>query len=118
MIVPAQTHVATAHAVELTGAKAVFVDVDPNSGNIDPNIVETAITAKTKAIAVVHYLGVMAEMDCLKEIAKKFDLFLLEDCALAHGASLNGVHAGLHGDAGVFSFYPVTHLKINGMYPS
>jgi perosamine synthetase len=110
VIVPAQTHVATAHAVELTGAKAVFVDVDPNSGNIDPNIVETAITAKTKAIAVVHYLGVMAEMDCLKEIAKKFDLFLLEDCALAHGASLNGVHAGLHGDAGVFSFYPVKHL--------
>ena len=110
VIVPAQTHVATAHAVELTGAKAVFVDVDLKTGNIDPALVEAAITDKTKAIAVVHYLGVIADMQRLSAIAKANKLFLIEDCALAHGAILNGLHAGLHGDAGVFSFYPVKHM--------
>ena len=110
VIVPAQTHVATAHSVELTGANAVFVDVDLETGNILPEQVERAITRNTKAIAVVHYLGVMADMPRLAKIARENGLFLLEDCALAHGAKLNGVHAGLHGDAGVFSFYPVKHM--------
>ena len=110
VIVPAQTHVATAHSVELTGARAVFVDVDPIDGTIDPELVEASITERTKAIAVVHYLGVMADMARLKVIADKHNLFLLEDCALAHGGTMNGVHAGLHGDAGVFSFYPVKHM--------
>jgi dTDP-4-amino-4,6-dideoxygalactose transaminase len=110
VIVPAQTHVATAHAVELTGAKAVFVDVDRETGNIDIGKIEQAITPRTKAVAVVHYLGVPVEMPRVKELTAKYDLFLLEDCALAPGAWLDGVHAGLHGDAGVFSFYPVKHL--------
>ena len=110
VIVPAQTHVATAHAVELTGAKAVFVDVCLETGNISPKLVEKAITKNTRAIAVVHYLGVMADMPELNKIAKANGLFLLEDCALAHGAEMNGIHAGLHGDAGVFSFYPVKHM--------
>jgi dTDP-4-amino-4,6-dideoxygalactose transaminase len=110
VIVPAQTHVATAHAVELTGAKAVFVDADMNTGNVDVSLIEAALTPNTKAIAVVHYLGAMVDMGSVSLIAKRHNLFLLEDCALAPGAQLDGVHAGLHGDAGVFSFYPVKHL--------
>ena len=110
VIIPAQTHVATAHAVELTGATAVFVDVDPLSGNIDIDKIEEAISSRTKAIAVVHYLGVPVDMPRVSAIAKKYGVFLLEDCALAPGTHLDGIHAGLHGDAGVFSFYPVKHL--------
>jgi len=110
VIVPAQTHIATAHAVELTGARPVFVDADKNTGNIDINAIEAAINFKTKAIAVVHYLGVPVDMLKVREIAKKHNLFLLEDCALAPGAKLDNIHVGLHGDAGVFSFYPVKHL--------
>lgn len=110
VIVPAQTHVATAHTVELTGAKPVFVDAEDETGNIDISAIETAITPRTRAIAVVHYLGVPVDMPKVVAIAKKHNLFLLEDCALAPGARVDGVHAGLHGDAGVFSFYPVKHL--------
>lgn len=110
VIVPAQTHIATAHAVELTGAKAVFVDVDPVTGNVDIGQIEAAIGPKSKAIAVVHYLGVPVDMKRVSALAKRHGLFLLEDCALAPGTWLDGIHAGLHGDAGVFSFYPVKHL--------
>ena len=110
VIVPSQTHVATAHAVELTGARPVFVDANIHSGNIDVDAIETMITPRTKALAVVHYLGVPADMQKISEIAKKHGLFLLEDCALSPGASFNGVHTGLIGDAGCFSFYPVKHL--------
>ena len=110
VIVPAQTHLATAHAVELTGAKPVFIDAEMKTGNIDINAIEAAINSRTKAIAVVHYLGVPVDMQEVTKIAKKHDLFLLEDCALAPGAKLDNIHAGLHGDAGVFSFYPVKHL--------
>jgi len=110
VIVPAQTHIATAHAVELTGAKPVFVDAEKNTGNINIDLIESAINSKTKAIAIVHYLGVPVDMPKVVEIAKKHNLFLLEDCALAPGAKVDGVHVGLHGDAGVFSFYPVKHL--------
>src|SRR5258706_6755607 len=83
VIVPAQTHVATAHAVELTGAKAVFVDVDADTGNLDTTALEAAITSRTRAIAVVHYLGMPADMTRVLEIAKRHKLFVLEDCALA-----------------------------------
>tara|TARA_B100000902_G_C27309089_1_gene917279 strand:- start:89 stop:1240 length:1152 start_codon:yes stop_codon:yes gene_type:complete len=110
VIVPAQTHAATAHAVELTGATPIFVDVEKHTGNIDIHSIELAINSRTKAIAVVHYLGVPVEMTKVADIAKKHNLFLLEDCALAPGARLDGTHVGLHGDAGVFSFYPVKHL--------
>ena len=110
VIVPAQTHIATAHAIEITGAKAVFVDVDKHNGNIDINNIEKHINSNTKAIAVVHYLGVPAEMNEIKKIANKYNLFVLEDCALAPGTILDSCHAGLHGDVGVFSFYPVKHI--------
>ena len=80
VIIPSQTHVATAHAVELTGARPVFIDVNICSGNIDTNAIEENITPRTKALAVVHYLGVPAEMEKISIIAKKHGLFLLEDC--------------------------------------
>jgi len=110
VIVPAQTHVATAHAVELTGARPVFVDAEPESGNIDIGQIEAAITPRTRAISVVHYLGVPVDMPAVVKIAHRHNLFLLEDCALSPGAKVDDIHTGLHGDAGVFSFYPVKHI--------
>ncbi len=110
VIVPAQTHVATAHAVELLGAKPIFVDCELETGNIDVKKIEKKISKKTKAIAVVHFLGVPADMIKIKKIAKKHKLFVLEDCALSLGAKIHGKHTGLFGDAGVFSFYPVKHI--------
>ncbi len=110
VIVPAQTHVATAHAVELLGAKPIFVDCELETGNIDVKKIEKKISKKTKAIAVVHFLGVPADMIKIKKIAKKHKLFILEDCALSLGAKIRGKHTGLFGDAGVFSFYPVKHI--------
>lgn len=110
VIVPAQTHVATAHAVEFMGAKPVFVDADKATGNIDIEQIELAITEHTKAISIVHYLGMPVDMDRIMEIAKKHDLFVVEDCALAVGAYYKGVHVGLHGDVGCFSFYPIKHI--------
>jgi dTDP-4-amino-4,6-dideoxygalactose transaminase len=110
VIVPAQTHTATAHAVELTGARAVFVDAEPRTGNIDIDRIEAAITDRTRAIAVVHYLGLPVRMDRVVEIARRRGLFVLEDCALAIGTRLDGVHAGLLGDVGCYSFYPVKHM--------
>ena len=110
VIVPAQTHVATAHAVELTGATPVFVDAEPETGNIDIEAIAAAITPRTKAIAVVHYLGVPVDMPAVVAIARRHGLFVLEDCALSPGATVDNVHTGLLGDAGVFSFYPVKHI--------
>ena len=110
VIVPAQTHAATAHAVELTGARAVFADVIEDTGNIDPAAVAAAVTDRTRAVAVVHYLGMAGDIGPVAEIARANNLFLLEDCALAVGTCRHGVHAGLLGDAGVFSFYPVKHM--------
>ncbi|CCQ73084.1 UDP-4-amino-4-deoxy-L-arabinose--oxoglutarate aminotransferase [Magnetospira sp. QH-2] len=110
VVVPAQTHVATAHAVALTGARPIFVDADPVTGNMDVSRVESAITERTKGIVVVHFLGLPADMTSLAMLAKRHGLLLLEDCALSVGASLDGSHTGLWGDAGVFSFYPVKHM--------
>jgi perosamine synthetase len=110
VIVPAQTHVATAHAIELCGARPVFVDAEPTTGNIDIARIEAAITPRTRAIAVVHYLGVPVDMPAVLAIARRHKLFVVEDCALSPGATVDGVHTGLHGDVGVFSFYPVKHL--------
>ena len=110
VIVPAQTHIATAHAVELTGARPVFVDAESKTGNIDISKIEAAITPRTRAITVVHYLGIPVDMPAVMEIAKRHHLFVLEDCALSPGAKVDRMHTGLHGDAGVFSFYPVKHI--------
>jgi dTDP-4-amino-4,6-dideoxygalactose transaminase len=110
VIVPAQTHTATAHAVEFTGAAPVFVDCDPITGNIDLDLIEEALSPRTKGICVVHYLGLPVDMDRVNAIARERGLFVLEDCALSIGARFKGVHTGLLGDAGSFSFYPVKHM--------
>ena len=110
VIVPSQTHVATAHAVELTGAKAIFVDCNLKDGNIDVNKIESKISKKTKAICVMHFLGVPVNIKKVLSLVKKYKLKLIEDCALSLGSKINNKHTGLFGDAGVFSFYPVKHI--------
>jgi len=110
VIVPAQTHVATAHAVEYCGARPVFVDAEPRTGNIDVAAMEAAIGPNTRGIVVVHFLGHPVDMVPVVEMARRHGLFVLEDCALAMGTRLDGIHAGLLGDAGAFSFYPVKHM--------
>ena len=108
VIVPAQTHVATAHAVELTGAKAVFVDVDVITGNIDINQIEKNFK-KTKAIIVVYMAGYPMDISKLK-ISKKYNLKLIEDCAHGLGTVINKKHVGNFGETGCFSFYPTKQI--------
>ena len=110
VIVPSFTFAATANSVALTGAKPVFVDIDPNTYNIDPSSVESAITKKTKAIQVVHLYGLPAEMERILEIAKKHDLLVVEDAAQAHLAEISGQRVGTFGDAASFSFYPTKNM--------
>lgn len=110
VIVPAQTHVATIHAIELLGAKPVFIDCELKTGNIDISKIENKITKRTKAISVVHFAGIPVSMDKVCEIAKKYNLYVIEDCALALGGFYKGKHVGLWGDVGCFSFYPVKHI--------
>lgn len=110
VIVPAQTHTATAHAVEYVGATPVFVDAEPDTGNIDLEQMAAAITPNTKALSVVHYLGMPVDMVPVNALAAKHDLFVVEDAALAMGSYVDGVHAGLLGDVGCYSFYPVKHI--------
>ena len=105
VIVPDLTFVATAAAVRHAGATPVLVDVHPISMCIDPELVEQAITPRTKAIIPVHLFGHPAAMTELRAIAKKHGLFLLEDAAEAHGASIEGKRVGSLGDAATFSFY-------------
>lgn len=110
VIVPAQTHIATAHAVELTGAKPIFIDCNLDDGNINLKKIEKNINKRTKAICVVHFLGFPMEMDKLRKLTNKYNIYLLEDCALSLGAKYKNIHTGLWGDAGVFSFYPTKQI--------
>ena len=110
VIVPAQSHVATAHSVEYTGAKAVIVDVDPVTGNVAPESVLKAISKKTKVILPVHLAGVPCDMKVLKNIAKDNSLFIIEDCAHSIGSVIGNKHVGTFGEGGSFSFYPTKHF--------
>jgi perosamine synthetase len=110
VIVPAQTHVATVHAVEWVGAKPVFVDCDGTTGNLTAEGIAAAISPRTKAISVVHFIGIPCPMAEIMAVAEKHGLRVIEDCALAVGARYQGKHVGLWGDAGCFSFYPVKHI--------
>ena len=110
VIVPAMTHCSTANTVEWTGADCVFVDCDPATGNVTADLIEAAITTKTKAVVVMHFVGIPCGMPAIMSVAHRHDLFVIEDCALALGARLNGTHVGLFGDAGCFSFYPTKHI--------
>jgi perosamine synthetase len=120
VIVPAQTHVATAHSVEMVGARPVFVDADPATGNVTADRIAAAIGERTRAISVVHYAGIAVDMPPIAELAREHDLRVVEDCALAVGARIDGTHVGLFGDVGCYSFYPVKHLTTGegGMFVS
>ncbi|MCM2351375.1 MAG: aminotransferase class V-fold PLP-dependent enzyme [Bacteriovoracaceae bacterium] len=114
VIVAANSFVATALAVSNVGATPVFVDNDPRTYNINPELIEKAITKKTKAIALTHLYGQMADMEAIVNIAKKHSLKILEDSAQAHGALYNGKTCGFYGDAATFSFYPTKNLGAYG----
>ena len=110
VIVPAQTHTATAHAAELTGAKVVFADVDPLSGNISVSEIKKKITKKTRCIIVVHMAGYPCDLNKINKICKKKNIKLIEDCAHALGTTYKKKHAGNFGICGVFSFYPTKQI--------
>jgi dTDP-4-amino-4,6-dideoxygalactose transaminase len=108
------TFFATAEAVIYTGAAPVFVDIDPETMNIDPAQIEAKITKHTKAILPVHVFGHPADMDAVTAIAKKHGLHVIEDCAQSFGAEIRGRKTGSFGDAGCFSFYPSKNLGAFG----
>jgi dTDP-4-amino-4,6-dideoxygalactose transaminase len=108
------TFVATVAAIHYTGAKPVFVDIDPRTFTIDVQQIEAAITPKTKAIIPVHLYGQPADMDPILDIAKRHGLTVIEDAAQAHGAEYKGKRAGSMGDMGCFSFYPGKNLGAYG----
>lgn len=110
VIMPSFTFVSTANAVVLRGAKPVFVDIDPETLNIDPASVARYVTPRTKAIFAVHYAGFPADMDALSEIAKTHDLFLVEDAAQALGSTYKGRPAGSLGDMAAFSFHETKNI--------
>lgn len=114
VIVPANTYIASILAITENRLKPVLVEPDINTYNIDPNIIEQAITPKTKAILAVHLYGQLADMPAILDIAQRNNLLVLEDAAQAHGASLNGRKAGNWGDAAGFSFYPGKNLGALG----
>ena len=120
VIVPAQTHTATAHAVAWTGATPVFVDCAADSGNMSPESIAAAVTDRTRAIFVVHFVGIPCAMPAIMGLAARHRLTVVEDCALAVGSRIGGRHVGLFGDAGCFSFFPAKHLATGegGMFVS
>lgn len=114
VITVSMTFVATTAAILYSGAKPVFVDVDPVSWTMNPDLIEAAITPRTKAILPVHLHGLMADMDPIMEIARRHGLLVIEDAAQAHGAEYKGRRAGSIGDLGCFSFYPGKNLGAYG----
>lgn len=110
VIVPSNTFIATAFAATQAMADVVFVDVNPKTYNIDPSKIEEVITDRTRAIMPVHLYGQPCDMDSVLAIASKHNLLVIEDCAQAAGAELNGRKVSSFGDAGCFSFYPTKNL--------
>lgn len=104
------TFFATVEAILYTGVKPVFVDIEPDTFNLDVNQIEAQITEKTRGILPVHLFGHMANMEKISKIAGRYGLKVIEDCAQSFGAELNGRKAGSFGDAGCFSFYPSKNL--------
>lgn len=114
VIVPSNTYIATALAATYVGAMPVFVEPDIRTFNIDPVKIESAITNKTKVIMPVHLYGQSCDMDPIMEIAERHHLYVVEDCAQAHGATYKGKTVGSFGDAAGFSFYPGKNLGALG----
>jgi dTDP-4-amino-4,6-dideoxygalactose transaminase len=114
VITTAHTFIATTEALSQIGGKPVFVDIDPKTYNIDPNLVEDAITPRTKGILPVHLYGLPAQMEPLRDIANRHSLWLIEDAAQAHAAEYHGEPCGSIGDLACFSFYPGKNLGAYG----
>ncbi|MEW5923898.1 MAG: DegT/DnrJ/EryC1/StrS family aminotransferase [Candidatus Zixiibacteriota bacterium] len=114
VITAANTFIATVAAIIDAGATPVLVDVNPETKNIDLNLIESAISSKTRAIIPVHLYGSMVDMGRLMEIARRHNLVIIEDAAQAHGAKCDGQPAGSFGAAGCFSFYPGKNLGAYG----
>lgn len=114
VIVPSNTYIATALAVTYVGAKPVFVEPKLSTFNINPQLIEMAITENTKAIIPVHLYGQACDMDPIIEVAQKYRLKIVEDCAQAHGATYKGKKVGSFGHAAGFSFYPGKNLGALG----
>lgn len=114
VIVPANTYIASILAVLHCGLKPVLVEPDIRTYNIDVSRIEAKITVKTKAILVVHLYGKLCHMEAIQDIASRHQLFIVEDCAQAHGANYKGKKAGSFGDFGAFSYYPTKNLGALG----
>jgi dTDP-4-amino-4,6-dideoxygalactose transaminase len=114
VITTAHSFFATAGAIARTGARPVFVDIDPSSYNIRPDLIEAAITPRTRAIIPVHLFGQMADMDPIMEIAKRHKLIVIEDAAQSVGSEYKGRRAGSIGEYGCFSFFPSKNLGAAG----
>jgi len=110
IIVPAYTFIASASSIVMSNAVPVFVDIDPNTYNLDPDLVEQAVTPRTRAVVAVHFGGLPADMDRLGEIAGRHGLALIEDAAQAHGAQWGGRGVGAIGSIGAFSFQSSKNL--------
>ena len=104
VIIPSKSYIATASSVVMMGANPIFADIDINTNNITLDSIKKSITDKTKCIIVVHLGGYPCEMDEICDFAKKNKLFLIEDCAQAHGAEYKQMKVGSFGDASIFSF--------------
>ncbi len=114
VITSPNSFLATAEAISYCGAVPVFVDIDPANGNLDPRLIERAITPRTRVILPVHIYGRPADMDPIREIAARHNLRVLEDAAQAHGARYRGKRAGGLAHAAAFSFYPTKNLAAYG----
>jgi dTDP-4-amino-4,6-dideoxygalactose transaminase len=114
VITSPNSFIATAEAISLCGANPVFADVDAHNYTIDPQLLEAAITPRTRAIIPVHLFGQMADMDPIMEVAERYGIPVVEDACQAHGASYKGRRAGSIGYAGCFSFYPGKNLGAYG----
>lgn len=114
IITAPNTFIATTEAISLTGAKVVFVDIDPETYNIDVNKIEAKINSKTRAIIPVHLFGQPADMEPIMTVAQKYELKVIEDACQAHGAWYDGKRVGTLGDVACFSFYPGKNLGAYG----
>src|SRR5690554_4417667 len=114
VIMPSYTFVSTANAFVLRGARIVFVDIRPDTMNIDETQIETAITDRTKAIVPVHYAGVACEMDTIMDIAERYSLYVIEDAAQGMMSSYQGRALGSIGHLGAFSFHETKNYTSGG----
>lgn len=114
VVVPANSFVATSEAVTMTGAKVVFTDCHPDTYNMEPTLIRSKINSKTKAIIPVHLYGQPADLGAICAIAEEHGLKIVQDCAQAHGAQIDGRHLSHYGDLLCFSFFPAKNLGAYG----